>query len=337
MAHIIDVTNRFGAPINKGGFYLTQPRKPWLVNGIIREETTVFLSAKEGTGKSFVALELASCVAEGRDFFGHEVGQGDVLYVALERGGDQRERLEALRDGKGVNPDCINFLDEQLSFNVPEDETYFVEKVKSSGIKPKIIIIDTLRAAFSGDENSSSVAQETMNAFSRIKKEFGATILILHHVNAFGKSRGSSAFIGAADTELFMQESRSKKTQKVYLTVRKQNNGKKWLQHTLVPQEFDFGNDYSSIVFNLESVEEVDESPRDEEDNPRRGIILMVVDRVGESLSLNKLQQELKAELGVLVNKEELKKDLRKLDEEELLVFDESGNSYKISPLEAAA
>src|SRR5689334_21517731 len=89
----------------RGGDLVNQPRKPWLIQGLILEGTTVFLSGKEGTGKSFIALEMAYCIAEGREFFGNTVAKGDVVYVAAERGDAQRERIEALRDTKGVNPD----------------------------------------------------------------------------------------------------------------------------------------------------------------------------------------------------------------------------------------
>lgn len=69
------------------------------MNGVIREGTVVFLSGKEGTDKSFIALELASCIAEQRDFYGHAVGTGEVVYVAAERGNHQLEHLEALFSG----------------------------------------------------------------------------------------------------------------------------------------------------------------------------------------------------------------------------------------------
>lgn len=334
MSSIIDIIDKPNTSIIKGSYYLDQPRSPWLVGGMIREGTTVFLSGKEGTGKSFIALELAACIAEGRDFFGNAVRQGAVLYVAAERGDSQRERLEALRDGKGVNPDSIHFYIGQPQFNVEEDERRFIEHVVESGITPKLIIIDTLRASFEGDENSSANAQATMSAFTRIRRVFDATLLVIHHVNGFGKSRGSSAFIGAADTELYLTESKSRRAKKVYLTVRKQNNGRKWLQYTLIPQEFDFGDDYSSIVFNLEETTEVETSPQEEDDNQREAHILSIVEGSSDVLSLNKLQKELQAIEGTLPNKVKLKMHLHKLAKEELIAFDDSEGRFKIASVE---
>ncbi|MGC4107829.1 MAG: AAA family ATPase [Thermomicrobiales bacterium] len=308
---------------------MTQPRKPWLVSGIIREGTTVFLSGREGVGKSIVALELAACVAGGREFFGNAVSQGEVVYVAAERGDSQRERLEALRDAKGVNPDCINFIDYQFKFNHKEDKGLFLGAVAQNGIKPKLIIIDTLRASFDGDENSSANAQATMDAFTRIRRHFDATIIVLHHVNAFGQSRGSSAFLGAADTELYVTN--SKRTGKVFLTVRKQNNGKTWTKFVLSPQLLEFGNDYSSIVLNLDGTELLDAAPEeDDEETSRDTTIVTVIDSHAEPVSLNRLHKDLAQIEGKARNKNSLKEDVKRLAEQELITFTESGNTFLI-------
>lgn len=314
-----------------GGYYLSQPRKPWLVKGVIREGTTVFLSGKEGTGKSLVSLELAYCVAEGRDFFGEAVSEGDVIYVAAERGDNQRERIEALATLKNYKPDSVTFIDEQLKVNVVDDEYRLREKLAEKGLQPKLIIFDTLRASFVGDESSSEVAQATMDAFTRIRRQFDSTILVVHHVNAFGKSRGSSAFIGAADTELYLTESRARTEQKVHLTVRKQNNGRKWLRYTLVAQEIKFEKDYSSIVFNLSDTNEVEESPEEEADSPRRQHILSIIAAQPEAISLYKLVQELMKVEGKHANKESVKRDLIEMHDDGLLIFSESEGKYVIA------
>lgn len=334
MTYVIDTDKRPIPTARKGGFYLTQPRKPWLVSGLIREGTTAFISGKEGTGKSFLALELASCIAEGREFFGNAVNPKDVLYVAAERGDAQRERLEALRDAKGVNPDCITFFDYQFKFNVEADEKLFYEAIETHQLSPRFILIDTLRASFEGDENSSANAQQTMDAFTRIKRKYDATVVVIHHVNAFGQSRGSSAFIGAADTELYVTN--SKKTGKVFMTVRKQNNGKNWLRYTLIPQELDFGDDYTSIVLNLEGTEGLENAPEhDDEDVSRDNNIISVVDNIGEKISLYKLSQELFKLEGSYRNKTKLKEDVIRLAKSDMLTFEQlPGNKFHVGPVE---
>jgi hypothetical protein len=333
MTYVIDVTQRpIPRPV-RGGHFLTQERKPWLVNGIIREGSTVFLSGREGTGKSFVALELAYCIAEKKPFYGNNVSQGDVLYVAAERGDAQRERLEALRELKGYDPDSVSFLDYTFMFNVKADVELFHQSVKELGVTPKLIIIDTLRASFEGDENNSWNAQATMDAFKDIKRVYGATILVIHHVNAFGKSRGSSAFIGAADTELYLTESKAKDRQRVYLTVRKQNNGRKWTKFTLDAEEKDFGDDYTSIVFHLTGTTHVDVSPVEEEEtNEREQNVLDILDAAGGPLtSLRQLQDALHKKEGSMPNRDTLKKDLERMAEKSMIVYEAIDRKFVIA------
>lgn len=313
-----------------GGDFSNRPRQPWLVNGIIREGTVVFLSGPAGTGKSFIGLELAACVAEGRPFFGHGVNQGETLYVAAERGDSQRDRLEALRDLKGYDPNSIHFVTVPVAFNDPQQVEAFHAALDGAALRPKLIIIDTLRASFEGDENSSSVAQEVMNALNRVRKTYGSTIVVLHHVNGFGKSRGSSAFIGAADTELYLTESSSKSQQKVYLTVRKQNNGKKWVKLGLTAKEIDFGDGYTSIVFEQVSTEEADTVPDPDQDVKKVVNVLAIVDEADGPLSLSRMQRELADKEGVLRKKETLKAELRELANEGLIKYTESPSKFVI-------
>lgn len=333
MTTLFDPTVQALPKLHKGGYYLTQPRKPWLVKGIVREGSLVFINGKQGTGKSLIGLELDSCVAEGRDFFGNAVSQGEAIYVANERGESQRERLEALRDAKKVNPDSIHFFhDYQFKFNVPSDERLFIEAVEAAGVKPKVILIDTLRASLEGDENSSAVAQAYVDALHRIRRHFDCTIVVLHHVNAWGQSRGSSAFIGAADTELYVTQ--AKKTGKVSLTVRKQNNGRQWTKYVLCPEVLDFGNDYSSIVLRLEGEEAVDEAPDfDDEDAAKDNNIIMIVDSIGERISLYRLHTALAEREGQARNKTTLKKDCERLGKAGQIKFEQIDKKFFVEPV----
>jgi hypothetical protein len=326
LTYIIDIQPRPAPTPLRGGKYLQLPRRPWLVHGVIREGTVVFLTAREGTGKSFVALEFAYCVAEGRPWYGNEVQRGEVVYVAAERGNSQRERIEALHRLKNYSPDSVTFFDFAFKFNNPDDLQLFHRAIGKLDFVPSLIIIDTLRASFDGDENNSWNAQRTMDAFAEIKQRYGCTIVVLHHVNAFGKSRGSSAFLGSADTELYMTESKARSVQRVYLTVRKQNNGRKWTKYQLDADEITFEEGFSSIVFNLSNTELVDVSPVDaEETNEREQNVLEAVETAGGTIdSLRQLQRALDSLEGTMPNRETLKKDLSRMADKGLIIYETS-------------
>ncbi|MEY2334806.1 AAA family ATPase [Acidithiobacillus ferrianus] len=56
----------------------------WLVKGWLERDTTAALIAEPGRGKSFAALDMACCVALGRDWHGIPTKQAPVLFLAGE-------------------------------------------------------------------------------------------------------------------------------------------------------------------------------------------------------------------------------------------------------------
>jgi hypothetical protein len=71
-----------------------QFREPeYLIDGLIESSSLVQMFGDPGAGKSFLALDVAACVATGKAFHGLEVKQGPVIYVAGEGYNGIRRRL----------------------------------------------------------------------------------------------------------------------------------------------------------------------------------------------------------------------------------------------------
>ena len=82
------------------GFTLVQDfdlweKKNWLVEGLLGEGDLSAFFGEPGATKSVLAVDLACHVALGRPWFGREVKQSGVLYIACERGGTIRRRIRA--------------------------------------------------------------------------------------------------------------------------------------------------------------------------------------------------------------------------------------------------
>ena len=56
---------------------------PFLVEDIVPGGVNI-IAGDEKSGKSWLMLLLAVCIATGQDFLGHHVDQGKVLYLSLE-------------------------------------------------------------------------------------------------------------------------------------------------------------------------------------------------------------------------------------------------------------
>ena len=118
-------------------------RPPFIVDGFLCAGLTL-LAAPPKTGKSFLSLDLACCVAEGKPFWSFATVQGDVLYCDLE--GTQwrtQERLPAV--GRKSKNDCPRSL--SMVYNVQPVDAGLIEQLTNwveSVEKPRLIIIDTL-------------------------------------------------------------------------------------------------------------------------------------------------------------------------------------------------
>ena len=76
--------------------FLQRPRPRWLVDGLLPAGEMAVLFGASGSGKSFVALELAGCVSQGREFAGRLVRPGKVLYLIAEGCDGMRDRLDIM-------------------------------------------------------------------------------------------------------------------------------------------------------------------------------------------------------------------------------------------------
>lgn len=86
-------------------FKRPKPRK-WAVDGIAPFGFPTILSADGGTGKSYLAIFLALCIALSQPFFGRRVRPGPVLLVDFELELDEQERrVWQVLQGMGREPD----------------------------------------------------------------------------------------------------------------------------------------------------------------------------------------------------------------------------------------
>ena len=68
-----------------------------LVEDLLNQEGMTVIYGESNTGKTFVALKLAYCVATGTRFRDKRTEQGAVVYVAAESGRSVRDRVQGLK------------------------------------------------------------------------------------------------------------------------------------------------------------------------------------------------------------------------------------------------
>ena len=177
----------------------------YIVKGLLQRASHAVLYGPPGAGKTFVALDIAYHVAAGQPWMERRVKAGLVLYLAYEGIGGIAKRAQALRKVYGDADVPLYVQAADYNLRVPEGRKSLGATLAELPEKPVLIVIDTLaRAMKGGDENSAKDMGELNDAVAALIESTGACVMLVHHSgkNKGNGARGSSALLGAVDTEI---------------------------------------------------------------------------------------------------------------------------------------
>jgi len=175
----------------------------WAVEKLVPARSITVLHSPGGLGKTWLALALGNAVSRGERFLGLPTKQRPVVYVDFENPLPllvERTRKLDIRD--------VLFWHLSASPPPPRLDTseYALYRRLPAGA---LVIFDTLRAAHSGDENSS---QDMALVMGRLKelRELGFDIFLIHHTGKASERvyKGSTAISDLADHVLKLYRSR---------------------------------------------------------------------------------------------------------------------------------
>lgn len=198
------------------------PQPVPLVAGWLNRGTLARMFGASGDGKSFVALDLAACIATGRPWHGVPTTQATVVYVVAEGASEIGKRRQAWeRQHGGACPQII-----WLTAPVQTVGPQWGEFVSACrGMDAELVILDTqARVTVGVDENDNSAMGLVVAALDQLKTDTGACVMLVHHSGHDGaRSRGASSVFAALDTEL--QVVKRKGTAHITVSVTKQKDG----------------------------------------------------------------------------------------------------------------
>jgi len=191
------------------------PVSAWLVPGLLPEGGLVLLAGKPKVGKSWLALDIVTGLAAGREICARPVlRQAKTLYLALE---DTPRRLKSrLRLGGFPQvDDCVIMTGTEGHRLDAEGRRWLKETICSEGFE--VVVIDTLARLRPVGTKQTSQYEADYNLLSSVKTladELGITVVAVHHLrkmpadDPLEEVSGTTGITGAADTVLILKRPR---------------------------------------------------------------------------------------------------------------------------------
>lgn len=202
-------------PLYDEHYLMTMPPVEWMIDDVLTKHGFSVMYGAPGTGKSFIAIDMALCMSHGLAWHGRQTRQGVVLYIAGEGVGGLGKRVKAWKLHNQVEdtgllrvlPMAVDMMDE-------ESIDKLLRTIDSLDEQFSCLVIDTVARSMTGEENSATDMSAFIRGCDAVKHHTGCGLLAIHHAGkdasrGINSMRGSSALAGAADTVLAVGKAES--------------------------------------------------------------------------------------------------------------------------------
>jgi hypothetical protein len=228
----------------------------YVVDGLLEQFALALIFGDPGCGKSFLAVDLACCIATGRPFHGHEIKRKGPVFIIVGEGlNGLKRRFDAWRKANGVDEQPDVFLSDGPvhlnDVNAVRDLVEVIRRMAAEHGEPALVIVDTVARNFGGgDENSTKDMNTFVAACDAIKKFLKTTLTLVHHTGHTHKdrARGALALKGALDTEIRLEASPGNDGKVVRAFCTKQKDGPEFDPLQFRFQEIAVSEEISSVV-----------------------------------------------------------------------------------------
>ena len=204
------------------------PKVEWLISEIMPANSLACIYGPPGSGKSFLALDMAMKISCGGCFEDKTTASGRCIYVAGEGISGLSDRVSSWLNYETIDTGDLLVIGRPI--DVANEYSKLINSCRKSKIQPKLLIIDTLARCFgANDENSTADMQRFIIAIDLIRVQLGCTVLVVHHSarNERKSMRGNSTLEGVMDTIIKVEalEQDDSKPQRILSRIVKQKDG----------------------------------------------------------------------------------------------------------------
>ena len=193
----------------------TVPEPEYILDPLIPSDVVTLLGGHGGTGKTFLALQMAVCVATGNDFMGLSVRTCPVLFFSAEDNSSiVRWRLKTICGRMGINPKELKNLtvmdatdiDPALFREVRTDGikhgmttgVYESLSIKATDVSAQLVIIDNASDTYDADEIDRARVRAFIRSLASIARKIGGGVMLIAHIDkATAKTGGKEGYSGS--------------------------------------------------------------------------------------------------------------------------------------------
>lgn len=212
----------------------------YIVEDTLEAESFSAIIGPSGSGKSFVAIDLACNIATGGYWLGKKCRKRKVAYMPGEGNAGVNKRLQDWGDlHKGMD----DLLDQGLvvASHLPNMHAYTrvewgILEAQIKALNVDVVVIDTWSRAIAGaDENSAEEISRIIQTLNELQRRVKCSIIPIHHTSKESNfARGSSAFNAALDTEILVRavdgDPEELGRRLISVEITKQKNTAAWLE-----------------------------------------------------------------------------------------------------------
>ena len=199
-----DFIGRF--PVVSAADLVARPGIGWFIKGVLPDADLVVLYGASGSGKTFVALDLAVALSRAAEWRGRRTRRARVTIIAAEGGGGMGNRIKAYCAFHNLDIAALDLsvITAAPNFLLDDDVTDVAVALAASG-GCDVLFIDTFAQVTPGaNENAAEDMGRALRNVRVLREAAGALPVLVHHA---GKdlskgSRGWSGIKAAADAEI---------------------------------------------------------------------------------------------------------------------------------------
>lgn len=202
----------------------------YIIDEWLPEDCLILMWGAPKTTKSFEALHMALCITHGMKWYGHDVRQGAVCYIAAEGVGGFGKRVKAWKKHFGyAKSSPFVVITTPVNMTKTEEVAKLIAQMKQMeidyGFKFVMTFVDTLaRCSAGSEENSNTAMGLAVENSEQIRVQVQTGVCDVHHSgkNEAAGPRGASALFGAVNTGIYVEREGS--SPYVVLTLAKQKD-----------------------------------------------------------------------------------------------------------------